>query len=218
MLLRRYLMMAQQAGKGFELVYDAASGELPNSVEWLKYYAPFNNPYYKQEVVNNTLELTNSHIYEKNGFYPIRHEYATRCSISVEFKGAASTGVAIHLTDGMYSALGVIKKNSSFYVETTDVGHNRLINEFVTLKEINTFTVVKYDTYAEYYLNDKLLYTQTELFPIDAVSIGSKGSTAVDDPNGNGYFTQRRNAVGTAYGGTSSGNTTYITKITYKEW
>ena len=216
MNFRRRLMMAQ-LNEGFELVYDAASGRVPSSIEWLKYYAPFGSGYYKQQVVDNTLELTNFHMYEKNGFYPIEHEYANRCSMSVEFKGVPGTGISIHLTDGTYSALGVIKNDSVFYVETNDRGHKRKISKSVKLNDINTLTVIKNTNFAEYYLNDELLYTQTDLFLTSIVGIGNKGGAAADS-NNNGFITQRRNSAGTAYGGTSSGSTTYITKIIYKEW
>ena len=209
---RRRMMMLQQ-GKGFELVYDAASGDVPDSTQWLKYYTPFGNGYYSQTVVDNTLELTNSHMYQKNGFYPKEHEYAARCSMTVEFKGTPAAGMTIHLTDGTYSALGVIKSNCYFHVETTDMGHNKRCEKAVVLNDINTFTVIKYPTYAEYYLNGELLYTQTELFETETVSIGNKGTSASDSTS-NGFIPQRRNSVGTAYGQA----TTYITKFIYKEW
>lgn len=207
---RRRVMMLQQ-NKGLELAYDAASGMLPNNTQWLAYQAPYG--LYSQTVVDNTLELTNNHVYQKNGFYPTEHEYATKCSMTVEFKGTPAAGVVIHLTDGAYSALGVIKSNSYFYVATNDVNHNKRCEKAVVLNDINTFTVIKYPTYAEYYLNGELLYTQTELFETEIVSIGNKGVPA-SDPTGNGFIPQRRNSIGTAYGKA----TTYIIKFIYKEW
>lgn len=210
---RRRLMMQQQ-NKGFELIYDAASGVLPTATnDWRRFANPWDNQFGNgtQKIVDGVLNLHNGHGYERQGYHPIEHDYAINCEISVTFTNSLTANVIIHLTDGTNSAMGIINQNT-FRVGVNDVAHYlRKYQTNITLKEVNTFRVVKKGNKAEYYLNDELLYTQTELYNINDISIGGAGTTTV--ANNNGYILERINTISFGYDGDAE-----VLGFTYKEW
>jgi hypothetical protein len=206
-------MMAKQS-EIFELTYDASRGVLPTAANgWRRFANPWNNQFGIgiQKITDGVLNLYNGHSYERQGYYPIEHDYAMNCEMSVIFTNSLTTNVIIHLTDGVESAMGIINQN------TFRVGVNNIANYLrkyqtnIVLKDINTFRVVKKGSKAEYYLNDELLYAQTDLYSISEISIGGAGTEAVG--NNNGYILERINAI-------SFGCDGYIDVLgfTYKEW
>ena len=215
MLLRRYLMMAQQTSNKFELVYDAVRGVLPTAAAkgWRRFANPWNNQFGNgtQKITDGVLNLHNGHQYERQGYHPIEHDYANNCEMCVIFKNDLTCNVIIHLTDGANSAMGIINQNT-FRVGVNNVAHYlRKYQTNITLKEVNTFRVVKKGSKAEYYLNDELLYTQTELYNINDISTGGAGTETV--PNNNGFILERINAISFGYNGDIA-----VLGFTYKEW
>ncbi|MBR4049190.1 MAG: hypothetical protein IKK09_01705 [Clostridia bacterium] len=85
---RRRMMMLQQK-KGFELVYDAASGLLPTECGWKKIRDESNAPL---KVVNGILEVV-----AKTPLYlsPDTEQSFTNCSLEVEYSISAMQGVSL---------------------------------------------------------------------------------------------------------------------------
>lgn len=207
--MSRRRMMMQQLGKGFELVYDSSSGVVPDNTVWRRFANPYNNQFGvgTQKIVDNVLVLHNGHGYEKQGYYPIGHEYADNCELSVIFI-STDDQITIHLTDGVLSAMGTVG-DSTFRVRPMDVTSNIVIyQQAIEFKDINTFKVIKKGSTANYYFNDELLFTQTDLFSIDHIITDTAGSSSTP-----GLVTEQINGWGYGCGGTDS----YILGFTYKE-
>lgn len=216
---RRRMMMSQQS-KSFELVYDAASGILLSEDSRWSY---FNSGYgvggyhNDSEIENNLLKISCDHLNGFQTYRPIEHLQAKKSEIIIEVEswvcgswGSDMRGciLGVVLTDGIYYAavnigaekicIGKVSGRES--INYGGIWANLTNIDYATPQKF-TFRMVFDSGIAYYYINDELLYTQTAL--LDKTTI--QGTTI----NANEMFNTIR------FGAMS---TTYISKITYKEW
>lgn len=210
--MNRRLMMAQQ-NKGFELVYDAASGELPsNTGQWTQ-TGSF-------KIENGLLYTKNEGLYSSSRIRPIGHLQADRSEIIVEIESwekynhngsSLYQGVilALGLSDGTYYATCSLTEKQLCIGKVANRGTISSAGIWANLKNIDykapqkfTFRMVFDSGLAYYYINDELLYTQTTLLDVSTIQ-GDTTLTAAEM-----YNTVR-------FGQCSY---VYVSKITYKEW
>lgn len=219
MNFRRRLMMAQQS-KGYELVYNAASGVYPENIEGWKYRAGYYNGRAAiggRSLKDGLLILKANHIYENIIIYPTEHLTATNCEASVTVTDwyrnvAAGSGygtgiVRIGLTDGINYAIAAVS-NDALYIgnaaNNNTFSGNYLAKITITTPKAFTFRVKFMGGKAEYYINDELIYTQTNQYSVNNISYGNFINRFVDIP-------QNFIGVGTCCIAT-------ISNMTYKEW
>lgn len=213
--------MTTGAPTGFELIYDSSGLEVPNNEEWesLNRYSKASTIYYGGtyndnaiHIVNSDLKIAMGHPYSQWAYYPMYHGTAENCYAAVEFKKTSNTQIAIHLTDGTLSAMGVCRISEGMVnIHTTSTKPWNGVRIWVGYQDTNLFEVEKEGTVAYYYLNDRLVYTQTNLFNTADIATGGAGTG--DNPNNNGFVVKRQNAIAVGYGVAAA----YITKMIYKE-
>lgn len=214
-MMRRRAIMLQKAA-GFELIYDAADGVLPPAAEWEVIGVPWDPQNLRRTIENNTFKVELQHIYEHMPMYVRDHATAVKSYGAIQFVGTPEMSLAILLTDGTLSAMGGLHSNGKF--SCADRDSKGVASGAVTSKQMrdvtygddNLFECYKYPSYAEYYLNGNLIYTQEELHTYIATYLsGSWG-----DRNNNGYVRKVENAFCVGYGT----GTVYIKKMIYREF
>ena len=211
--MNRRLMMAQQQ-KGFELVYDAASGEFPDAD---KKWVYINTGWYSErKIENNLLYCSVDHLYSQQRYRPNGHFQAKRSEVIIEVENWSTYAwdsnngciLGVVLTDGTYYAacnlmdgkMCIGKVSGKSTVAEGGIWAN-LKNIGYSFPQKFTFRMVFDSGMAYYYIDDELMYTQTDF--LDKTTIQGETISANEM-----YNTIR-------FGSCAF---TYISKITYKEW
>lgn len=215
--MRRRLEMLQ-AASGYELVYESASGVVPDSSKWQttdRYSgaSTINGNDNAVHIVDGQLKVAAGHVYAQKAIYVQDHPSADNCYAAVEF---AKTGtlpfVCIHLTDGSKSAMGICRIGDGMVnIHTCYLSPWNGTRVWVGYKDVNLFEVEKVGDKAYYYLNDRLVYTQNTLFNKSSIATGGAGTAT--DPQLNGLVTRQENAIAFGYGVSQ----VYVTKMIYRE-
>lgn len=218
---RRRMMMMMQQRKGFEIVYNSPSGVFPENIDgwsWRKGNANGKIGVGGVALTDSLLVVKANHLYENVIYYPTEHLTARNCEASVTVTdwyrsvaggSAYKTGIVrIGLTDGVSYAICAIDEE---YLYIGAIANDNSLNKGNSLAKIpittpNEFTLrVRFmGGKAEYYINDELIYTQTEPYSVDKLSYGGITSYFVSTP-------QNFIGFGTAC-------ITTISDMTYKEW
>lgn len=217
--MNRRLIMSQQ-NKGFELVYDAASGYFPDSDEkWTFLSSGYGN--LNTRTIDNGLLYTNAnHLGAFQRYRPTGHLQAKRSEVIIEVDSWSTYSwndsshyqgciLGVALTDGTYYAacnltdrqLCIGKASNRAYVSSGGIWANLKNINYVPTQKF-TFRMVFDSGIAYYYIDDELLYTQTKL--LDESTIESDQTLS------------ETNMANTIRFGCCAH--TYISKIIYKEW
>lgn len=215
---RRRMMMLQQ-NKGFELVYNAVSGILPQNTEgwsWRQGQYNGNVGIGGVKLENGLLVVKTNHIYENVLYYPTDNLTADKSEASVtvdtwaitENNNYAKSMIRIGLTDGIHYAIcGVF--NDSFKYGTKL--NNNILRNNGTLNSISYEPPQKFtlkaklnNGKAEYYINDELIAVEDSLPTVDTAKYGEQSDYFVKEP---------MNFIGVGINTLTS-----ISNMTYKEW
>lgn len=219
--MNRRLMMAQN--KGFELVYDAASGTLPTEQGWKFGYWKYGQVHNKigiQAMENNVLNVCVGHVYECCYYYPTDKLTAKNCEFSVTVDNTSGLDVGSRmgflLTDGE-KAIELMFRPSSGYLLLTN-NANDIYNGFKWRTSLVTQTSFTLKARLEngivsVWFNDELLTACNDLYTVDEIvtqlKIGDYGSV-----NGSfNLFPYVKNTIAFSTNGTY-----YVSQLTYKEW
>ena len=224
--MNRRLMMAQQ-NKGFELVYNSASGTLPTDQGWDFAFWAYGNDRVggTQSLGDNLLKVKVEHTYENCYYYPNHRETAKNCEFSVTvnnleetYNGAVNMKVGFLLSDGekaielVFRALygGKLQLTNDandlwgVYKWTTDLGAQ---TNFTLRARLESGVV-------SVWFNDELLTILGDLYTTEEIVTQIKKGGSYGSINGSfNLFPYVKNTI--AFGNYGR---YYVSQLTYKEW
>lgn len=168
MLLRRYLMMAQQSSNKFELIYDAAIGKIPPTTEWSSYH--FVGGSIKYDNTYGALNLSTGSSGDNIGLMPTERVIGQADNISISTVARIGyywyPALVISVTNGNKGAIVKINYNGGTSATTTWninawIGTSQVRVKKLAFDFIDSYAKIKLvltgDTYT-LYINDEEIY------------------------------------------------------------